>query len=414
MKAQRGSMAVIALVFMMFLLIVGVAWLPMLAQENRTARNDWEEQQAWYAAEAGFVRAKTELNNSKTGGDWSWLAASTSKTDLTAKLQNITDDVLTGTKQAKYAVYISPSLTATAAPAASTTYAITSVGQVNGVQKILKKTITTEATSTEEETTTTPVATSALVAAGGTITVKNPWMTFNSDGTIFTSTALKVNPNSDASASSSNWWSSLTASLYTHLPDSMFAYPSGTAVGYFSDGGTLSLTAGQTVYMDSLQYTNWNGEHLAWNNTFNITGAAGSTVYFTSTAATSIGKKGINGITGPSTGEPLNVIINGDISISSLSFSGNVRLIVNGTLTLSGGSGSGNFMFLSNGDITVKQSLSIKNVFLSSDSDIKITGDFTGQMQAKGDIDIFGTGATYTFNGDVLKAFSLPTGMTVS
>ena len=110
----------------------------------------------------------------------------------------------------------------------------------------------------------------------------------------------------------------------------------------------------------------------------------------------------------------MNVIINGDISISSLSFSGNVRLIVNGTLTLSGGSGSGNFMFLSNGDITVKQSLSIKNVFLSSDSDIKITGDFTGQMQAKGDIDIFGTGATYTFNGDVLKAFSLPTGMTVS
>ena len=413
MKAQRGSMAVIALVFMMFLLIIGVAWLPMLAQENRTARNDWEEQQAWYAAEAGFVRAKTELNNSSTGGEWSWLATSTSTADLTAKLQNITDDVLTGTKQAKYAVYISPSLSSGAAPAASTPYTITSVGQVNGVQKILKKTITTAATSTGGGTTTTPVATSALVAAGGEITVKNPWMHFNSDGTIFTSTFLKVNPNSDASSSNTNWWSSLpSGTLYTHLPTSMFTYPSATAKGYLTYGGTLNLAENQTVYMDNLQITDWQGAHPAYSNsTFNITGAAGSTVYFTSAVASSLK---FNGITGPSTGEPLNVIINGDISISSLSFSGNVRLIVNGTLTLSGGSGSGNFMFLSNGDITVKQSLSIKNVFLSSDSDIKITGDFTGQMQAKGDIDIFGTGATYTFNGDVLKAFSLPTAMTVS
>ena len=419
MKAQRGSMAVIALVFMMFLLIVGVAWLPMLAQENRTARNDWEEQQAWYAAEAGFVRAKTELNNSKTGGDWSWLAASTSKTDLTAKLQTITDDVLTGTKQAQYAVYISPSLATTAAPSASTTYTITSVGQVNGVQKILKKTITTAATSTGGGTTTppvttTPVATSALVAAGGEITVKNPWMHFNSDGTIFTSTFLKVNPNSDASSSNTNWWSSLpSGTLYTHLPTSMFTYPSATAKGYLTYGGTLNLAENQTVYMDNLQITDWQGAHPAYgSSTFNITGAAGSTVYFTSAVASSLK---FNGITGPSTGEPLNIIIDGDASFSGLNFSGNVRVIVNGKLTLSGGSGSGNFMFLSNGAIDVAQSISsIQNLFLSSDSNITIAGAFTGQMQAKGNIIISGTGTIYTFNGDVLKAFSLPTAMTVS
>jgi Tfp pilus assembly protein PilX len=67
MRSQRGSMAVVALVMMLFLLIAGFAWLPMLAHENKTAQNDWEEQQAWYAAEAGFVRAKTELNNSADG-----------------------------------------------------------------------------------------------------------------------------------------------------------------------------------------------------------------------------------------------------------------------------------------------------------------------------------------------------------
>lgn len=409
MKAQRGSMAVIALVMMMFLLIVGVAWLPMLAQENRTARNDWEEQQAWYAAEAGFIRAKTELNNTTTGGDWSWLAQST--TDLTPMIP-INDDVLTGTKKAQYAVYISPALTTTGSPASSTTYTITSVGQVNGVQKIMKKTIVTASSSTGGATTTTPVATTALVAAGGTITVNDPWMKFSSDGTVFTSKALTVNTNSDASASTANWWGSLTTSLYTHLPASMFSYPSGTTKGYLSTGGALSLTAGQTVYVDSLQATDWKGDHYTWNGSINVTGAAGSTVYFTSTAASSLT---FNGITGPSTGEPLNIIIDGDSSISGLSFSGNVRVIVNGKLTLGGGSGTGNFMFLSSGDLTVSQSISsINNLFLSSDSNIIITGAFKGQMQAKGNINIYGTGTTYTFNGDVLKAFSFPSEMTTS
>ncbi|MEA5091210.1 MAG: hypothetical protein VB014_00780 [Acidaminococcaceae bacterium] len=410
MRSQRGSMAVVALVMMLFLLIAGFAWLPMLAQENKTAQNDWEEQQAWYAAEAGFVRAKTELNNSADGGDWSWLAKSASKADLNAAMISIVDDILTGTKQAKYAVYISPELSSTDAPTAATEYSITAVGQVNGMQKILKKTITTAASSGGNSGGDTPTAPDAMVAAGGKIMVHDPWMHFNSDGTIFTSTTLKVNPNSDASAGNANWWSSLANTLYTHLPDSMFVYPSGTAKGYLTYGGTLNLGAGETAYMDSLQITDWQGAHPAYSGSFNITGATGSTVYFTSAVAS---KLVFNGITGPSSGEPLNIIIDGDADISGLSFSGNVRIIVKGTLTLSGGNGSGNFMFLSNGNITVKQSISaIHNLFLSSDGDIKIAGDFKGQMQAKGNIDIFGVGSTYTFNGDVLKAFSLPAGMT--
>jgi hypothetical protein len=323
---------------------------------------------------------------------------------------SIVDDILTGTKQAKYAVYISPELSSTDAPTAATEYSITAVGQVNGMQKILKKTITTAASSGGNSGGDTPTAPDAMVAAGGKIMVHDPWMHFNSDGTIFTSTTLKVNPNSDASAGNANWWSSLANTLYTHLPDSMFVYPSGTAKGYLTYGGTLNLGAGETAYMDSLQITDWQGAHPAYSGSFNITGATGSTVYFTSAVAS---KLVFNGITGPSSGEPLNIIIDGDADISGLSFSGNVRIIVKGTLTLSGGNGSGNFMFLSNGNITVKQSISaIHNLFLSSDGDIKIAGDFKGQMQAKGNIDIFGVGSTYTFNGDVLKAFSLPAGMT--
>ena len=413
MKSQRGSMAVIALVMMLFLLIAGVAWLPMLAQEHKTVQNDWEEQQAWYAAEAGFVRAKTELNNSTDGGDWGWLAKSSGSIDLAAAMHSITDEVLTGTKQAKYAVYISPELTDSDIPVAATKYTITAVGWVNGMQKILKETITTAASAGDDGDGDTPTAVDAMVAAGGQITVHNPWMHFNSDGTIFTSAQLAdldVNPNSDASASTSNWWGSLTNNLYTHLPDSMFVYPSGTAKGYLTYGGSLNLAAGEIVYMNNLQITDWQGEHPAYSGSINITGAAGSTVYFTNEVTS---KLVFNGITGPSSGEPLNIIIDGDADISGLRFSGNVRVIVKGTLTLSGGSGSGNFMFLSNDDITVKQSISsIHNLFLSSDKNISIKGDFTGQMQAKKNIDIWGVGATYTFNGEVLKAFSLPAKMT--
>lgn len=413
MKSQRGSMAVLALVMMLFLLIAGLAWLPMLAHENKTAQNDWEEQQAWYAAEAGFVRAKTELSNSAEGGDWSWLAKSASKADLNAAMISVADDILTGAKQAKYAVYISPELSSTDAPTTATEYSITAVGQVNGMQKILKKTITTAASSGGNSGGDTPTASDAMVAAGGQITVHNPWMRFNSDGTIFTSSTLTVNPNSDASAGNSNWWGALSGKLYTHLPDSMFVYPSGTAKGYLTYGGTLNLAANQTVYMDRLQITDWQGAHPDYTgSSINVYGEAGSTVYFTNAV---VSKLVFNGITGPSSGEPLNIIIDGDASISNLSFSGNVRVIVNGKLALGSGSGYGNFMFLSNGDITVGQGISsIHNLFLSSDSNITITGDFTGQMQAKGNVDIWGVGATYTFNGGVLKAFSLPVGMTTS
>ena len=171
LNRNKKGMAVVALVMMLFLLIAGFAWLPMLAQENKTAQNDWEEQQAWYAAEAGFVRAKTELNNSADGGDWSWLAKSASKADLNAAMISIVDDILTGTKQAKYAVYISPELSSTDAPTAATEYSITAVGQVNGMQKILKKTITTAASSGGNSGGDTPTAPDAMVAAGGKIMV---------------------------------------------------------------------------------------------------------------------------------------------------------------------------------------------------------------------------------------------------
>lgn len=44
MKDQRGSVTVIAVVMLLFLMIIAVAWLPMLTTEKTAAASDYREQ----------------------------------------------------------------------------------------------------------------------------------------------------------------------------------------------------------------------------------------------------------------------------------------------------------------------------------------------------------------------------------
>ena len=264
-------------------------------------------------------------------------------------------------------------------------------------------------------------AAEGFISAGKVIKVVDKWMKFviDDDETIMHSAEVEVpkrtnqwydDSSYEAYTSKSNWWqddTALASKLYTHMPATMFAVPSSAARITVTnmEGWKINLAANQKGYLDAASFS-------AGYNSVQLNGDSGSTIYLTSDI---IGKFNFNGISGPASGEPLNIICNGNMNISGLSFSGNVRLLANGTLTLSGGSGTGNFMFLSNGDMNVSQSISnIKNVFLSSDNNITIVADFNGQMQAKNNIFLQGTGCTYTFNGAVLKAFNLPSGMTVN
>ena len=63
MQSQRGSVTVIAIVMLLFLIVIAVAWLPMMTMEKTAAASDYREQQAWYAAEAGYKRAVANLKN---------------------------------------------------------------------------------------------------------------------------------------------------------------------------------------------------------------------------------------------------------------------------------------------------------------------------------------------------------------
>ena len=400
MRSQRGSMAVVALVMMLFLLIAGFAWLPMLAQENKTAQNDWEEQQAWYAAEAGFVRAKTELNNSADGGDWSWLAKSASKADLNAAMISIVDDILTGTKQAKYAVYISPELSSTDAPTAATEYSITAVGQVNGMQKILKKTVTTAASNTG-------IQLSGLIQAGGTVTVENS--NYNIAGDVYASQKIIDNTGNQNPTKNGNYVSTYQSTIATKIPDSVFLqsnYANLTTITPTGQWNAINIrTSGNYLINWPLDF-NWGYLLTSTSDVTLFVHSAKPITFYTT-----------NGIVGPTdtTKPPLTIIFDNDVIFSGGPVTGNVRILVKGAIDYEvNGSKKDNdiIMVASNGKLQVGREMVYG--LLSSNDSILLKNScpkFVGQIIAKNNVVIQTGNVTYSDIVSKTTGFIWPTGM---
>ena len=70
MKSQKGSVTVIALIMLLFLVILCGGWIMMMTQEKTNALSDSKQQQAWYAAEAGYKRAAILLGQKEE--NWNW------------------------------------------------------------------------------------------------------------------------------------------------------------------------------------------------------------------------------------------------------------------------------------------------------------------------------------------------------
>jgi len=83
---RKGSATVMALLFLLFFTIIGVAWAAMMNMESTSSAADKDEQQAWYAAESGVKKAQVELLNQNT--KWSWLATTVTGTDNYVALAN--------------------------------------------------------------------------------------------------------------------------------------------------------------------------------------------------------------------------------------------------------------------------------------------------------------------------------------
>lgn len=417
MNSNRGSAAVISIVFMMFLLIISVGFIPLMSSEVKHASMDMDEQKAWYAAEAGIKFAKAYAND-----------VDTIKESIGQTIKVISDN-----DTVQYVMKIidpkdnSPVIASTATfPEKDKKYIVYSEGIFNGAKKVItEEMVFAKGSSSGGESggeTGGDISSveNSFINAGGRITIADKWITFNvsDDKTIMQSAQLvfpqRTNQWYDDSsyeqtAAKSNWWNkniSLVSSLYTYLPSSLFVNPSGTSQIFVTNmnGWVVNLTTNEQGYIDNSSFAVSNP------STITLSGQNGSTLYVKSSA---VGKTVFNEINGPSSGEPMTIFWDGDLTLSGLRISGNVRILVNGKLTLAGGSGDGNFMFMSNGDLTVSQSMSgMKNIFLSSNNNINISGAFTGQLQAKNDIVIQGEGEKLVFNSSVLKAFGLPKGVT--
>ena len=241
MKDQRGSVTVMSLAMLLFLMVVAVAWLPMMTMEKTAAASDYREQQAWNAAEAGYKRAVAQLEAGNA--IWKdWLIDDNDLKDGTFSVVNgLGGEPQSGNEKLAgvlengiwYAVAISSATSGVElkhgesgngnyTPVQGETYSITSIGSCNGIHKVIRKTYTLGdnggtggGDSGGEETLELP----GLVQAGGKVTVKNSNETILGDIYGFD----KEDQSGDKHFNNgNNWQGNYMGTLKTKLPDNIF------------------------------------------------------------------------------------------------------------------------------------------------------------------------------------------------
>ena len=148
MQSQRGSVTVIAVVMLLFLMVIAVAWLPMMTMEKTAASSDYREQQAWYAAEAGYKRAVTALENKNN--DWGWITPegsiqTSNFLHLSLNYNDNNDNNKVDQEKIWYAVGImkdGSGISDTYTPEDNAAYQITAVGSCQGIRKVIRKVYT--------------------------------------------------------------------------------------------------------------------------------------------------------------------------------------------------------------------------------------------------------------------------------
>lgn len=158
MQSQRGSVTVIAIAMLLFLMLIAVAWLPMMTMEKTAASSDYREQQAWYAAEAGYKRAVAQLAAGNT--TWKdWLIDDNNLKDGTFSVINgLGGEQQSGNEKLagvlKNGIWYAVAIFDTSGmdlkhgerdddgnytPVQGETYSITSIGSCDGIRKVIRK-----------------------------------------------------------------------------------------------------------------------------------------------------------------------------------------------------------------------------------------------------------------------------------
>ena len=394
MQSNRGSAAIISVVFMMFLLIVGIGFMPLMNSEVKHASMDMDEQKAWYAAEAGikYVKAysadpaaiKSEIDKITSLSS----AGSASTYKLTLKDKTDNSDVTSSTA---------------GFPETDRTYIVKSEGMANEV----KKAITEEMIFVASESGGSSggesggTALEGVMHAGGTVTFASSGVGSVSGGVYATDVTspdyLKLADNNQVYKQTGDYYKN----LYTKISDAWFIDENEAKKGNqkLSDKNwEVSVPAGDTMYTSSLK------------NEHKLVGYAGSRLYMYSDTMNYI-----SNIVGPS-GDvaPFVIVCENGINKGSLGITGNVVIIANSAVKItSWGIYNAKTMIFSNGDITLS-GIDVYKGFISSNQNITYNGgSFTGQMQARGNIQINSAG-TLTYDNTVLKAYGIPEGITTN
>lgn len=417
MKSQRGSVTVIAVVMLLFLMIIAVAWLPMMTMEKTAASSDYREQQAWYAAEAGYKRAVAALENKNN--EWWWITPE--NYIQTSDSMNLGHLSLDGNKvdQEKiwYAVGIMKGtldISGTYTPEDNVAYQITSIGSCQGIRKVIRKVYTLgdngETGGGEEGGGEEVLDLPGLIQSGGKVTFANDG-TSAIDGDIYVSASEKVEDKTHGGQGGYtdgkiNVDKDFVHGLKTLIPNSVFKESS-------YDGIQEIIVPGQwdaiKLNSNTNYLINWP---LPYNWGYKIDGqnANGSVLFIHSNKPIKI--KTTDGILGPTSGKPLTLVFDNEVEIDN-NVSGNIRFFAQKDFIFAGNGGSANdvlFMIMSNNDIIIKRP--IKYGFLSAHRNVDLTFKqyFYGQIQAHGDVYV---ASPVYYSDNVLKAsgFTVPKGM---
>ncbi|BDE83337.1 hypothetical protein CE91St52_01140 [Phascolarctobacterium faecium] len=380
MQSQRGSVTVIAVVMLLFLMIIAIAWLPMMTTEKTAAASDYREQQAWYAAEAGYKRAVAELEAGKSNV-LDWLSSGDDLEKGTFDEKNILEIQETQTKAVEssaiwYAVAIDGiSKDKTYSPEAGKTYAITSVGSCQGIRKVIRKDFILgddgESEGEEEPPQEDVYLIDALVASGGAVSIY--FVNGDNSGKVYGSSIdapgfKKVGVVPDNS-------------VKYYVQDKVFSS------SYYKDiqnNIEQDLTDGSLLIKGNYYYRNAD-----INNNISV---AGSSVLLTSRKISLSNST----IEIPENCN-LQVVANGNIDIANVKVTGmgQLTIISKGLITINSLTGDSRILII--GSKVKFDNPDVRKCFISSNSeiDMKITSaikklEYCGQMQATGSIAISG------------------------
>ena len=398
MHSNRGSAAVISIIFMMFLLIIGIGFIPLMSSEVKHASMDMDEQKAWYAAEAGIKYVKAYQNDASL---------------IKAKLgigQPLSDENNTATYTLTAKDKTDPSLTADF-PAENHTYIIYSEGIYNGVKKIITGEFVFAKSSSSSggesgggtsggNASVLPglIHASSISISGGNLT-----------GDLY---AVSMSGNNYATYNFHTQSSGYSNSLFTHIQESWFptlqqvvANQYTKLLSEYGNEPKTKIKNNSNYYINASSIVDWKGNSYgsSGSSISTINGASGAVLYV-------YDDLNLYNIYGSSGGEPFTVVfVNDQETIKNVNVYGNVRILAKNSLKLSGGGqNSGKIMILTNGNLTLTGWNVVKG-FISSNASIVISGGgFVGQIMAKDSVTISNQDTVY--NNEVLsdKKFWLP------